>query len=64
MADHFISWNKGDGISPGNITAGTSSTAGDHVELRTLDGAALTQNDVLLALEAFEAYYTTHFVTP
>lgn len=64
MADHFISWNKGDGLSPANITTGTSSTAGDHVELRTLDGAALTKNDVLLALKAFQAYYTTNAVTP
>lgn len=63
MAGHYISWNKGDGISPGNITAGTSTTAGDHVELRTLDGAALTKTDVLLALEAFEAYYATNPVT-
>lgn len=64
MADHYISWNKGDAISPANITTGTSSTAGDHVELRTLDGAALTKVDVLLALEAFEAYYATKPVTP
>jgi len=63
MADHFISWNKGDAISPANITTGTSSTATDHVELRTLDGSALTKVDVLLALEAFEAYYSTNPVT-
>ena len=63
MADHYISWNKGDGISPGNITTGTSSTAADHVELRTLDGAALTKTDVQMALEAFEAYYATKPVT-
>lgn len=64
MADHYISWNKGDAISPANITTGTSSTGADHVELRTLDGAALTKVDVLLALEAFEAYYATKPVTP
>ena len=63
MADHFISWNKGDAISPANITTGTSSAATDHVELRTLDGSALTKVDVLLALEAFEAYYSTNPVT-
>ena len=63
MADHYISWNKGDAISPANITTGTSSTATDHVELRTLDGSALTKVDVLLALEAFEAYYSTNTVT-
>ena len=63
MADHYISFNKGDGISPGNLTTGTSSTAGDAVELRMLDGAGLTQTDVTLALEAFEAYIATHSVT-
>ena len=63
MADHYISWNKGDGISPGNITAGTSSTGADQVELRMLDGAGLTQTDVTLALEALEAYIATHSVT-
>lgn len=64
MADHYISWVKGDGLSPANLTTGTSSTAGDPVELRTLDGAGLTKVDVLLALEAFEAYYATKPVTP
>lgn len=64
MADHYISFNKADGINPGNLTAGTSSTASDQVELRMLDGAALTQKDVLLALESFKAYTTTHSVTP
>ena len=63
MADHYISFNKGDGISPGNLTTGTSSTGTDQVELRTLDGESLTQTDVRLALEAFEAYIATHNVT-
>lgn len=63
MADHYISWNKGDALPPGNITTGTSSTAADHVELRTLDGAALTKADVQLALKAFQAYYATNPVT-
>jgi len=63
MADHYISWNKGGAISPASITTGTSSTATDHIELRTLDGAALTKVDVRLALEAFEAYYATNPVT-
>ncbi|MBX9920488.1 MAG: hypothetical protein K2Y33_11795 [Mycolicibacterium frederiksbergense] len=64
MADHYISWVKGDGLSPANITAGTSSTGADHVELRTLDGAGLTKLDVQLALDAFQAYYATKPVTP
>lgn len=64
MADHYISWNKGDAISPASITTGTASTAADHVELRTLDGAGLTKLDVQLALAAFEAYYATKPVTP
>ena len=63
MASHYISFNKGDGISPGNLTTGTSSTATDQVELRMLDGETLTKTDVLLALEAFEAYISTHTVT-
>jgi len=63
MASHYISFNKGAGISPANLTTGTSSTAGDQIELRTLDGQSLTQVDVRLALEAFEAYIATHTVT-
>lgn len=63
MADHYISFNKGDGLNPGNLTTGTSSTATDQVELRMLDGETLTQKDVHLALEAFEAYIATHSVT-
>ena len=64
MANQYISWNKGDAISPANITTGTSSTAADHVELRTLNGAGLTKLDVQLALDAFKAYYATKPVTP
>jgi len=64
MASHYISFDKGDGINPGNLTVGTSSASTEAVELRMLDGAALTQKDVLLALESFEAYITTHSVTP
>ena len=64
MASHYVSWNIGDGLSPANLTTGTSSTGADHVELRTLDGAGLTKLDVQLALEAFEAYYATKPVTP
>ena len=63
MADHYISYDKGDGISPGNLTTGTSSASTQAVELRMLDGAGLTQTDVRLALEAFEAYIATHSVT-
>ena len=62
MADHFYSWVKGDGLSAGNITAGTS-TSGEAVELRTRDGQGLTQTDVMLALEALEGYIATHAVT-
>lgn len=63
MASHFISFDKGDGINPGNLTVGTSSASTEAVELRTLDGAGLSRLDVKLALEAFEAYYNTHSVT-
>jgi len=64
MASHYVSWNIGDGLSPANLTTGTSSTGTDHVEIRMLDGAGLTKKDVLLALEALEGYLSTNPVTP
>jgi len=63
MADHFISWNQGAGLSPNNLTTGVASTAADQVELRMLDGAELTQADVILAITAMKGYNTTHSVT-
>lgn len=63
MADHFYSVVKGDGISPANVTVGTS-TSSEAMELRTRDGQGLTQMDVVQGLEAIKAYIETHAVTP
>ena len=62
MEDHFYSVVKGDGLSSGNVTAGTS-TSGEAIELRLRDGQGLTQTDVILAIEALEGYIATHAVT-
>ena len=56
MADHFLSVKKSTGLSPANVTAGTSSTAADHVEVRMLDGAGLNNLDVILALQRIIAH--------
>lgn len=58
MADHYVSLNRGkDGLLSSDFTTGTGSTAGDHIELRVLDGASLTKLDVIRALEAFERFF-------
>ena len=62
MADHFYSVVKGDGLSSGNVTAGTS-TSGEAMELRTRDGQGLTQMDVVQGLQSLLAYIETHSVT-
>lgn len=57
MSDHFVSINRGkDGFKVSDFTTGTSSTAGNDIELRVADGANLTRKDVVLALEAFERF--------
>lgn len=58
MADHYVSLKRG--VAAGkysDFTTGTSSTAGDQIELRILDGANTTRLDVQLALEAFERFF-------
>ena len=62
MADHFYSVIQGDGLSPANVTVGTS-TSGEAIELRLRDGQALTPMAVLVGIEALEAYIETHSVT-
>ena len=58
MADHYVSLNRGiQGFKYSDFTTGTSTTAGDAIELRVLDGASLTKKDVLVALEAFERFF-------
>ena len=55
MADHFYSVVKGDGLEPANVTFGTV-TSGEAMELRVLDGAGISKTDLLMAMEALEAY--------
>lgn len=58
MADHYVSLNRGvEGFKYSDFTTGTSSTAGDAIELRVLDGASLTKKDVKVALEALERFF-------
>ncbi len=57
MSNHFVSINRGkEGTKYSDFTTGTSSTAGDDIELRIADAASLTRKDVTLALEAFERW--------
>lgn len=64
MPDHFYGVEIGRTIDPSFITVGTSSTAAREIELRTLDGAGLTQMDVLMALKQLEVYFQNHVPTP
>lgn len=61
MADHFVSLtgneNANDLSDIYNLTQGTSSTAGDDIELRVHDGAGLTRKDVLQALCKFAQFF-------
>ena len=59
MSNHYISLKRGqDGFKISDVTTGTSTTAGDDIELRIADvdgqGVALTRKDIQIALEAFE----------
>ena len=63
VADHYYSVNVGAGLSPGNVTVGTSSS-GQTIELRTRDGQGLRKKDVVLALQGLRAYFTITAVTP
>lgn len=56
MADHYLSVKKSTALSPASVTAGTGSTAGDHVEVRMLDGAGLNNLDVIMALKRIVAH--------
>jgi hypothetical protein len=58
MADHFVSLTRGEeGFKYNDFTTGTSSTAGDAVELRVLDGAGLSKKDVINILDAFKRFF-------
>lgn len=61
MSNHFVSINRGkDGFKISDFTTGTSSTAGDDIELRIADVDAqskvMTRKDIVKALEAFERW--------
>lgn len=64
MADHYYAADKGRELDATKITAGTSSSAAKHMELRTLDGAGLNNMDVLIFLDQLRAYFTKNTVTP
>jgi hypothetical protein len=55
VADYYASVNPGKSATLADITSGTSSTAGDKIELR-MDQSAVTRLDVLQALEVFERW--------
>lgn len=57
MADYFMSVNPGLGASQMRDVenSGTSSTAGDKIELR-MDQSAVTRMDVIHALETFKRW--------
>jgi hypothetical protein len=58
VADHYYGLNIGHGLNPVQaIRTGTSSTATDDIELRTLDGEGLTRMDVIKALRCYLAYF-------
>lgn len=56
MASFFLGLNRGEpDLAQGLISNGTT-TASDDIELRMDSGKNLTRKDVLLAMEAFEAF--------
>jgi hypothetical protein len=55
MADHYYSVNLGENATS-DVTTGTSSTAGDTVELRITDSASHTKLSVLNAIEVLKSY--------
>lgn len=64
MANHFVSLNRGEqGFRFSDFTTGSSSTAGDDIELRVADGASLTREDVVKALKAFARFFSNRSLT-
>lgn len=60
MASHFVSMKRGATADRGdlyNLTTGTSTTAGDTIELRLDDAGAYTVEDVVLALKKFQQFF-------
>jgi hypothetical protein len=59
MSNHFISMNRGkSGTKVSDFTFGTSSTAGDDLELRIADvdaqGKVMTDKDIRLFIEGLK----------
>jgi hypothetical protein len=59
MSNHFISMNRGkSGTKVSDFTFGTSSTAGDDLELRIADvdgqGKVMTDKDIRIFLEGLK----------
>lgn len=61
MADHFYGVKvPGGNLGLGAVDFATSTTAADNVELRVKDGVSgLDKTQVLMALEAIQAYIST-----
>lgn len=58
MADHYVSLNRGEpAFAQVDFTTGTSSTAGDGIEVRVLDGASWSRAEVIQKLEAFKRFF-------
>ena len=66
MADHYVGISRGitgtKGIATGSFTVGAGSTGALTVELRVTD-SAMTNKDVMLALEAFEIFFANAQLT-
>ena len=60
MADTFWSVIAGE-QNPSDVTVGTS-TSGEAIELRVVQGASINKLTIIKALEAFENYIATHDV--
>lgn len=61
MADRFYGVNKGSGVDPAGGVAGQAlatgtSTTGKNIELRVVEGAGITKQDLLNALELLKNY--------
>ena len=64
MANHFVSINRGkSGTSMSDFTTGTSSTAGDDIEIRVADAAGLTRKEIRLALKALGRFFEDQLQT-
>lgn len=58
MSSHYVSGSRPvtTQVLPYSLNTGTSSTSTDEVELRVLDGANLTDKDIITAMDAFKQF--------